>query len=400
MRVARPTPPLSWPPNTPGVPPRLHYLCLTPNLWSAAMIGPRLHVFILLTVPFSAPALAQDRQPVPPVEAKAAFLKLLDRPKVPPDIVRAKPVEKNGLVSTRWSFASEKKADGTVERVPVLSVAPAGKTGKRPVMIVLHGTGGNKDGVVSWLDEFARQGIIGIAIDARYHGDRSGGKKGAEAYVAAITRAWQTPTGKPMEHPFYYDTVWDLWRLLDVLESQPEIDPKRIGMLGISMGGIETWLAASVDDRVAVAAPLIGVQSFRWSLEHEKWQGRANTIKAAHEAAARDLKEPAVNARVCRELWGKVIPGVLDDYDCPNLIQLFAGRPLFIANGELDGNCPVEGAKLAIATAEEAFIKASARDKLEVRVNAGVGHQVTPEDRKAAIAFCGKWLSSASRKSP
>ena len=30
--------------------------------------------------------------------------------------------------------------------------------------------------------------------------------------------------------------------------------------------------------------PAIGVQSFRWSLENDQWQGRANTIKAAHEA--------------------------------------------------------------------------------------------------------------------
>ena len=88
------------------------------------MIGPRLHVLILLTASFSTPALAQDRQPIPPVEAKAAFLKLLDRPKVPPDIVRARPVEKKDLVLTRWSFASEKKANGTVERVPVLTVSP------------------------------------------------------------------------------------------------------------------------------------------------------------------------------------------------------------------------------------------------------------------------------------
>jgi hypothetical protein len=57
------------------------------------------------------------------------------------------------------------------------------------------------------------------------------------------------------------------------------------------MGGIETWLAGSVDERVAVLVPMIGVQSFRWSLENDKWEGRANTIKGAHEAAAKDLGE-------------------------------------------------------------------------------------------------------------
>lgn len=357
----------------------------------------RAHFLLVCIIPLAFTTTA-PAQTLSPEQAKAAFLKLLDRPKVAADVREdAKPVEKNGLIYTRWSFASDKKADGTIERVPALTVAPAGKTGKLPVMIVLHGTGGNKDGMMSWLEDFAKQGIMGVAIDARYHGDRSDGEKGAAAYVAAITRAWRMPAGKPSEHPFYYDTCWDLWRLIDVLENRPDVDSKRIGMLGVSMGGIETWLAASVDNRVAAAAPLIGVQSFRWSLENDKWQGRANTIKAAHEAAAKDLGEPMIDQKVCRELWSKVTPGILDDFDCPNMIRLFAGRALFIANGERDPNCPIEGAKLSFAAAEDAFAKAKAKDKLVIDVASGVAHQVTAEQRKAAIAFCVKWLKYTSR---
>jgi dienelactone hydrolase len=356
----------------------------------------RTRLFLALVCLVSLTPAARS-QPLPPEQAKAAFLKLLDRPKVPADVKEGPGVASGNLAVSRWSFASERKADGTVERVPVLMVSPAGAKGKLPVMIVLHGTGGSKEGVKSWLEDFARQGIIGVAIDARYHGERVPGVKGSAAYVEAITKAWRTPAGKPMEHPFYYDTVWDLWRLIDVLEKDPRVDPKRIGMMGISMGGIQTWLAASVDDRVAVAAPLIGVQNFRWSLENDKWQGRANTIKAAHEAAAKDLGEPAVNRRVCRELWGKIIPGILDDYDCPNLLRLFAGRPLFIANGDTDPNCPLGGAKIAVAAAEEAFAKAGAKDKLEVRINTGVAHKVTDDDRKACVAFCVKWLKPEAK---
>ena len=340
-------------------------------------------------------AAAQEKKPLPPEEAKAAFLKLLDRPKVEP--AADKGTRRNDtLVYRRWSFRSEKKADGTFETVPVLQVSPSHAKGKLPVMIVLHGTGGSKESVKGWLEDFATQGIIGIAIDARYHGDRVPGVKGSAAYVAAITKAWQAPAGKPHEHPFYYDTVWDLWRLIDVLQARDDIDPKRIGMLGISMGGIETWLAASVDDRVKVAAPLIGVQSFKWSLENDRWQGRANTIKGAHEAAAKDLGEPKVNQKVCRELWPKIIPGILDDFDCPNLLPLFAAgspRALFVANGDRDPNCPVEGARIAIAAAEAAYRKAGAGERLVVRVNEGVAHKVTDEDRKAAVEFGVKWLT-------
>ena len=89
---------------------------------------------------------------------------------------------------------ARRSADGTVERVPVLFVRPASE-GRYPVVIVLHGTGGSKEGVKSWLNDFAHRGIMGVAIDARYHGDRAGGTKGSAAYVAAITAGVACPAG-------------------------------------------------------------------------------------------------------------------------------------------------------------------------------------------------------------
>jgi|SRR5262245_34562233 len=325
-----------------------------------------------------------------PEQTRKAFLQILDRPRVDPDVKDGLGIASGAIASQYFTFASEKKRDGTMERVPVLLVRSA-TPGRYPVVIVLHGTGGNKDGVKSWLNDLAHKGIVGVAIDARYHGERSGGAKGSAAYVSAITKAWRAPKDQ-MEHPFYYDTVWDLWRLIDVLEKRDDVDPKRIGMLGVSMGGIQTWLAAAADERVAVACPLIAVQSFRWSLENGKWQGRANTIKAAHEAAAKDLGEPAVNEKVCRALWNKVIPGILDRFDCPNMLPLLAGRPVYIANGTEDKNCPIEGARIAIKAAEEAYAKAGAKDRLKVSIAEGVGHKVTDEQRAEALDWCVRWL--------
>jgi hypothetical protein len=123
----------------------------------------------LLVLAVLAPLVpAQDRPPLAPADAKKAFLKLLDRPRVPADGPFSGSVEtKAGLEYCTWSFPSEKKADGTVERVPVLTVRPDDAKGPLPVVIVLHGTGGNKEGMTSWLEEFARKGVAGVAIDAR-----------------------------------------------------------------------------------------------------------------------------------------------------------------------------------------------------------------------------------------
>jgi dienelactone hydrolase len=334
----------------------------------------------------------------PPAEVKAAFLKLLDRPRIAldPETQKIETVS-GGFVVEHVTIATERKADGSVERVPLLLVRPAKPVGRLPAVIALHGTGGNKSQLRGLLVEIALRGLIGVAIDARYHGERSGGARGAQAYVAAVTRAWKTPPGHPQEHPFYFDTCWDLWRTLDYLQARPDVDGDRLGMIGFSMGGIETWLAGAVDDRVKVAIPAIGVQSFRWSLEHDAWHVRAATIQAAHDAAARDLGEPEVNARVCRELWNKVIPGALDQFDCPSMIRLFAGRPLLILSGDRDPNCPLEGAKIAFAAAEAAYREAGASDKLKIMVAPDTGHKVTTEQRKAAFAWLTKWLAPPSK---
>jgi dienelactone hydrolase len=323
-------------------------------------------------------------------EVKASFLKMLDRPKAPLDakITTTKDLG-DGTLLEHLTFASEKKLDGTVERVPTLVLKPANADGRLPAVIVLHGTGGSKDAMVPFLKELAKRGIIGVAIDARYHGERAGGAKGAIAYNEAIVRAWKSRPGEPMEHPFYYDTCWDLWRTVDYLQTRPDVDGKKLGMIGFSMGGIQTWLAASVDERIQVAVPAIAVQSFRWSLDNNEWQGRAKTISLAHAQAARDLGEPAVNQRVCRELWNKIIPGMLDQYDCPSLLRLFKGRPLLILNGTKDPNCPFGGAKIAIASAERAFVDSP--EKLRVIVE-DVGHTVTDRQRLAALEWFERWL--------
>lgn len=354
--------------------------------------------WVLLLLLFVCIPKSFAQQPInypPATDVKAAFLKQLDRPKVALDPqTRKTDTDAGGLVAEFLSFASEKQADGSVERVPVLLVRPAKLTGKLPAVIVLHGTGGNKESQRDFLIDLAKRGIIGVAIDARYHGERSGGANGSTAYINAITRAWKTPAGQPQEHPFYFDTCWDLWRTIDYLQTRPDVDGERLGMIGFSMGGIQTWLAAAVDDRVKVAVPAIAVQGFRWSLENDAWAGRAKTIGAAHQAAAADLGEMQVNARVCRELWNKVIPGMLDQFDCPSMIRLFAGRPLLILNGELDPNCPLGGAKLAFATAETAYREAGVPEKLKIMVALKVGHQVTGDQRKAALDWLEKWLEA------
>jgi dienelactone hydrolase len=345
---------------------------------------------LCLLVLTALPALAA-RRPLFPDEVRAAFKKQLDRTTVPLDI-RKQGAKKDpdGNPLERLSIASEKKANGKVERVPLLVVRPQKARGRRPAVIVLHGTGGNKESQLPWLSKLAGKGIIGVALDARYHGERVPEADREGAYDEAITKAWRAEADQ--EHPLYYDTVWDVWRVVDYLSKRPDVDKNKIGMIGFSMGGIVTWLAGATDERIKVSIPAIGVQSFRWSLDNNQWQGRAKTIQPVFDAAAKDLKEPKVDAKVFEAVWNKVVPGLLDTFDAPSMLRLFPPRSLMIINGETDPNCPIGGARIAMAAAASAYRMKESSEKLKLVVAPGVAHTVTEEQQADALEWFVQWL--------
>lgn len=53
-------------------------------------------------------------------------------------------------------------------------------------------------------------------------------------------------------------------RGLTFLERQPEVDPRRLGIHGLSMGGNLTMYVAGTDRRVRAAVPAVGGQGWRW----------------------------------------------------------------------------------------------------------------------------------------
>lgn len=129
--------------------------------------------------------------------------------------------------------------------------------------------------MVKLLRQFATAGFIALAIDDRYHGARRPSGKGTIDYTDAILSAYHNG----FAHPILYDTVWDITRLIDWLVTLNDVDSMRISLIGFSKGGIETYLAAAADPRIAGAVSFLGVQSFGWALEHDAWQPRIGTIQ-------------------------------------------------------------------------------------------------------------------------
>jgi dienelactone hydrolase len=285
--------------------------------------------------------------------------------------------ERDGLLWERVSFVS---APGQV--VPALVIRPIGPVGRLPAVVALHGLGGSKEGMAGLMEELARRGYLALAIDARWHGARGPGLQ------AAMIRAYRSEQG----HPYVFDTVADLFRTLDYLDSRPDVDARRIGMIGVSMGGQETWLTSALDPRVRVAVPVIGVNTFAWAAGHDRWQARSKLLPQVFEAVRADLGEPAVDARVYRSVWDRLTPGLLDRFDGPSLLPLIAPRPLLVLNGAADPLVPIEGARLAAEGARSAYAAAGVPERFRFEVAPGVGHAFTDAERRLALDWFDHWL--------
>lgn len=325
-----------------------------------------------------------------PADTRAAFLELIARPAVPLAPQLSPAVEKNGQLHVAFSYAAD--AD---QRVPAILVKPAAHgsasaTLRRPVVISLHGTGGNKEGQIKLLTQFADAGFIGVSFDARYHGARANTPKTTTDYTDAILRAYRAE--EPHEHPFYYDTVRDVMRLIDYLVTRDDVDLARIGVIGFSKGGTEAYLAAAADPRIAATVACIGVQSFRWALENNSWHSRISTIKAAVEAAARDAGITTVDANFVRRFYARTNPGLTDRFDGPAMLPLIAPRPFLAINGDTDPRTPVPGLELCAASARTAYRAAVAEENFTLTIQPKTGHKVNPESLQAAREWLAKHL--------
>ncbi len=324
-------------------------------------------------------------------DSRADFLKLIDRPRVPlaAEISpNPTPAAASGPAEWRFSYAADAK-----QRVPGLLLKPAGATGRLPVVIALHGTGGKKEDELPLLRALAARGFIAVAIDGREHGERATpGKSSTVSYQDAILRAWHGSG----EHPFFYDTAWDVMRLVDWLETSDNVDASRIGLYGVSKGGIETYLTAAADPRIAAAVPCISVESFQWAVDHDSWQSRIGTVQDAFDAAAKDAGVAAPGADFVRKFYAKIAPGIDGEFDGPAMVPLIAPRALLAINGDSDPRTPLPGLRLATDAAQAAYHAAGADDHFRVRIQANTAHKVNPDSEQVAIEWFVRWLMPAA----
>lgn len=226
----------------------------------------------------------------------------------------------NGYVLYRVQYSSVND-----KRVPAWLCVPTGGTAPYPCVIIMHGYGGDKNGLQILAPLFAMRGLATFAIDAEYHGDRKQPNSDILSVYPYRNRAATI------------QTVIDLRRAIDFLQSRQEIDGKRIGYIGLSMGGILGGILAGVDERVKV--PILVVAGGDWGY----------LFSSSQHPSAVQLREkkPEIfkNPQKINELLGPIDP--------VNYVGRIAPRPLLMINGKDDTVVPKECTDRLFAAAKE-----------------------------------------------
>ncbi len=154
---------------------------------------------------------------------------------------------------------------------------------------------------------FARNGYVALILDSIQIAETFGLHHGviAQEMYDWYARGY-TPAGVE---------VWNAIRAVDYLETRPEVDRSRIGMTGRSGGAAQTWFTTAVDDRIKVAAPVMGISTYAANV-------RENTQRLHCDCMF------AINAF---------------RHDMLHQGALIAPRPLLMAHGRQDRLFPVAG---------------------------------------------------------
>ncbi|KAK7352840.1 hypothetical protein VNO80_18270 [Phaseolus coccineus] len=274
-------------------------------------------------------------------------------------------------------------------RVPllILKLKESDKQRRRPAVVFLHGLDKNKESLRPWLKAYASRGYIAISMDAAHHGERA---KSINAIRNALVAAW-TLDGMM---PFIYDTAYDLIKLADYLTAKREdIDPSRIGITGISLGGMHAWFGAFADTRYAVVVPLVGVQGFRWMIDNEKWMDQYDSLKHFLDVARHNLSKDVIDKEVVEKAFDRVAPGLASKFDSPNSIPAIAPRPLLIINGAEDPYCPIASLEVPRSKAMEAYEAFQCLDHFKCITESGVGHELTKFQVKESADWFDRFLN-------
>jgi dienelactone hydrolase len=156
----------------------------------------------------------------------------------------------------------------------------------------------------NYAEQMAKAGFLTIAPDLRGFGERADGSNpfpGRDACNINFLKGSMIGM-----YPLALN-IWDMKCCIDYLETRPEVDAKRIGMMGLSQGGTMTTFTTAFEKRIK-AADIIGYVN--------PWYGFG--IQRANFCGS------------------QIVPDIFRYFDTDDIAGLIAPRPLLLEMGIYD----------------------------------------------------------------
>lgn len=202
---------------------------------------------------------------------------------------------------------------------------------------------------------FAREGFVTFAFDARCFEERRTYWDGD-----GIERDKQSMLGTSLAKLM----LWDIKRALEVMATRPEIDARRIGAVGHSMGGFEVGMAMGLEPRIACGVISCGMRTYEGTFR------RGERVPAIH-----------------------YVPGLYAHMELPEVYGLAAPRPLLVMGGKHDTTCKFEDLQVGLKVLSNCYKKAGARDRFAHHAE-DAGHTFSTVMYTKATRWFRKWLKA------
>jgi dienelactone hydrolase len=277
---------------------------------------------------------------------------------VPLDVKILDETKLDKFTRIKLTYAAEKG-----DRVPAYLLIPDERTGKLPAVLCLHQTinigkaetiGLGPNETRRYALHLAERGYVTLAPDYPSFGEYPYDFKKSD-YASGSMKA-----------------IWNNMRAVDLLQSRPEVDPEKIGVIGHSLGGHNAMFTAAFDERLKVIVSNCGFTSFPkyYGGNLKGWTSDRYMPRIATEFGSDPKRMP---------------------FDFTDVVMSFAPRAFLASSPVKDDNFEVSGVRDVIAATAPLYEKLGAKEKLQANYP-DCGHDFPPEVRKVAYEFIDRWL--------
>lgn len=280
--------------------------------------------------------------------------------RVPLDVKVLDESRNGDIIRRKISFQSDAR-----DRVTAWLLLPAGAgEAKRPAVLCLHQTiDAGKDEPVGlsgsqnmhYAIELARRGYVTLSPDYPSLGEHTYDFAEHPEYVSGTMKA-----------------VWDNIRAVDLLTALAEVAPKRIGVIGHSLGGHNAMFTAAFEPRLRVIVSSCGFTSFRKD-DLPSWTGPRYMPRIATQFASDADKVP---------------------FDFHEIVASFAPRPFLAVAATRDNDFDVSGVRDVIDSAEPVYRLFDKPQHLQ-SLYPDSPHDFPSEARQQAYEFLDCYLNPA-----